>query len=914
MRAILASLAFVLIPCLAGNGLARLWHNDSEERPFGRPATAFAFGIFLWSWLAWAGYLVHSTVYAVALIYLVITLATYGLLLARRSHPGANARATIDPLELGTLLAVLLLAVAYMVVGADQDPSGDEFVHLAYIRKIYERGTLTKADFILSTTDPSINHTYGYNAVYALYGFIARLFHVDPTRLWLYAAAALIPILFSAYYRLSDQVFHQRAIPLLTLALLVGSWVAAPPPAFDLILRSLGQPSSIGLLCYAALVAELLRATDGRPWRLADGLILGLSAASLLAVHPEWWAFSLITAGWVLIYNTVRRHRAASWTSAATVGATCLFSVPMLGTRSRFRLPVAHAIARFDLARYSPFIYHVGRLFAFNPFGFLSPQEWGIVVIALTLLVLSAANSRRRLAAPTALCVLVVLGTAMLPLNPLTAPVLVRLGNAEAGSRIFSIVNIWGLLLLTDVLMASWGRWALLWRRWPLVRWGATVAMSAIAGWSLAGAAIVKLAVGIHKPEVREELLRLLRQIPQDLQAHLVGWVGLAVGVSISALAIAVAGRLAGRDREAPRRRWIPRPGYRVWAPPLAMAILLLAPGSNISLWWGWLEDHFLSEWYGPTLTEFASSQELQRMLAAIEPGSTVLTDNERFVLPFRDVRIVSDLEKQTATGIRINAFLAPVFADNAPIRDVLSRLSAFSPDYLILSPRSSQLAWTRYDRFPAIFQKVFNERIPGLQYYNSRFVVYRLHLGASATAVARVAGGVRVSHGCGTSRRRISGAFQTDMPAWSGQGQGSLLGALPWRWQLLRDTSFFVEDRFDSDLLVDRVSLRIQGRSGLLQDADLYASDDGHAFYACGSLSPVERLRSDEQDWGLNGIRRRARYLRLALHGSGSITIVGMTVYGCDMARQPIHAPPGPLRHSGRRQATDSMNSSLPF
>jgi hypothetical protein len=70
--------------------------------------------------------------------------------------------------------------------------------------------------------------------------------------------------------------------------------------------------------------------------------------------------------------------------------------------------------------------------------------------------------------------------------------------------------------------------------------------------------------------------------------------------------------------------------------------------------------------------------------------------------------------------------------------------LCDLAPDYLVLSPLTSDLAWMRWDNYPKLLEPIFRERVEGIDFLNKTYVVYKVNKEALSrgTAISSVAAG----------------------------------------------------------------------------------------------------------------------------------------------------------------------------
>ena len=153
-------------------------------------------------------------------------------------------------------------------------------------------------------------------------------------------------------------------------------------------------------------------------------------------------------------------------------------------------------------------------------------------------------------------------------------------------------------------------------------------------------------------------------------------------------------------------------------------------PGSFVAPWVWLYSDRVYAQLYGPTLTQTMRSPVLRDLLSQIPPRSRVLTDNPNWLVAFRDVYVVNSVQGETRQGRFINKMVAPVFELESSQAEVLRRLRAlpYPPEYVLLSPRVSNLSWMKYDH-AVPFKKLAEVTAPETTYFTNTFVLYRVDL-----------------------------------------------------------------------------------------------------------------------------------------------------------------------------------------
>ena len=909
-----ALLGFVILPSSAGYALLRLL--DRSPRSFWSiPALSFILGLALWTWLNWLGYLARFSLYTLGAAYVALILILYGWLLWRRkrateenSRPNMAARRDLHSYQeltvggIGVALSVLLIAVVFFFVGTYQDPSTDSYRHLMFIRKLVAQQRMSEDIFYLSSNVPYnlINGNYAYNSVYTLYALLSRLFSVDPARIWFRVPAFLIPVLFSAYYLLAHSLFKKWRFVIASLGFIVLYWAL-----YGHVARVLGGPYSIGLIAYLVLIADYWRALMQEKLQLGRLAVLALCGASMLLLHTQWWAFLLITVGVLIVLLLLHRQLHTSKRVATFLGGILVCSFPLFLPRLEFYRPIAHELASVLISRKSNVLYYVANLYGYNLVKFFPHTFWVFLGLAMLVLIWSLKQKRRVTELGGGYTALMVVSVAFLLANPLTVTGITKLASATISARLVELIPIWGVVLSAFVFVSAWTAMAPWWQRLSVrVRLFLSLAASVFVGTEAMRLFVIRplvgiLAGGIQTPEFREEALNIIStrfHIPAfaltalleySLPVTLVG--GLLVGICLVFIVWRIQGLRARRSAL-----------IGTLAPLSLVLVLLLSPGSYLSPWRYWGSDQFYAQYYGPTLTQTTQSEALGRMFDQIIEGSVVVTDgheSRNLILAFRDVKISGDVHGLVSEGRRINNFIAPVFGRETPVADVLKRILELSPDYLILSPRSSHLSWMRYDHYPEVFNKVFDETISGISYYNNRYVIYKVQLSQverlleSMTVPVSDSATVVDAETCPMQRIKVPYLHELSPEGWV--AAEDKLSDDEWctpdaslTWAFLRDTWFYIEFNLQDIHRVEKLVVRNchPSSSYQLHGLAVFASTDGSSYQEVGSVafSDLDAHGEGEHSWVFEDIGADARYVRVAVYSGKKATIGEVEIYVC--------------------------------
>lgn len=906
-----ALLSFVILPSSAGYALLRLW--DRSSRPlWSIPALSFALGFALWTWLSWVGYLARLSLYALGGAYLAITLVLYGWLLWKRKRITSRLNMEVrgdlrsyqrlSAVEIGVSLSVLLIAVVVFFIGSYQDPSADSYRHLMFIRKLTAQQSMSKEVFYLSSNVPYnlINGNYAYNSIYPLYALFSSLFNVDPARIWFRAPAFLIPVLFSAYYLLAHSLFKKRRFIIASLGFIVLYWAL-----YGHIARVLGGPYSIGFIVYLVVVAEYCRALNQEKRRRGYMTALALCAASVVLLHTQWWAFLLITVGVLIVLLLLHRQLHASKRVVTFLGGILVCSIPLFLPRLEFYRPIAHELGSALLSPKSNVLYYLGNLYGYNLIKLFPLVFWVFLGLAMLVLIWSLKQKRRVTELGGGYTALMVVSVTFLLVNPVTVTAISKLASATISVRLVELIPTWGVLLAAFVFVSAWTAMVPWWQRLSSrVRLLLSLALSFIVSMEAMKLFVIRplldiLAGGIQTPVFREQALAIIKtrfHIPASLLAALLDHsllVILSGGLLVGTCSVFIAWRIQHLRARCSSL-------IVALAPLPLVLVLLLAPGSYLSPWRYWGSDQFYSQYYGPTLTQTVRSEALGRLFNQIPKGSIVMTDgpaSRNLILAFRDVKISGDVHGYLSAGRRINSFIAPVFCIETPMDDVLKRILELSPDYLILSPRSSHLSWVRYDHYPEVFNKVFDETISGITYFNDRYVVYRVQLSniesSLQSMIAEASESIAVTEVGACSMQRVKAPYLHEIlpEGWVASenrlndGDWCTLGA-SLTWTFLRGTWFYIEFDLQYIHCVEKLVVRTceSSSSCQLHDLAVFTSTDGCSYQEAGSLA-FSNLDADgevEHSWVFENIGADARYVRVAVHSGKKTTIGEVEIYVC--------------------------------
>ena len=249
-------------------------------------------------------------------------------------------------------------------------------------------------------------------------------------------------------------------------------------------------------------------------------------------------------------------------------------------------------------------------------------------------------------------------------------------------------------------------------------------------------------------------------------------------------------------------------------------------------------------------------------------------------------------MQGELQQGREINAHFAPVFDFDTPIQKVLLLLQEvpYPPEYLLLTPYRSALSWMKYDRYPEIFEKVFDEVAPEITYFNHRFVLYHLHLNQEVSLteqrIPEVAAPVEVT-ACG---QRLYPSYHS-MPSpdgWGRQGNELYDGSRTQPdhallWVVLRPAWFYVEfSSASSPVYVQQIkiySYRFTSSSHLIEVV-LFAQQGTH-YIPLGYIQLPAFPSSPEREL-VFPVNRFLSNWRLAFFAQGPVSLDEVEIIGC--------------------------------
>jgi hypothetical protein len=904
LKIILALLTFIGLPFSCGLFALRLSKGHDGYAIWELPALSFVLGLLVWAILAFIGYLMQVSLFLLMGGYVIFIVLLLLFSLLKRHSTSRIALNKFDPFDLTILLTVCLLVVVYYFIGAYQDPSADTFRHLAFIRKLADSGILNKDVFFVSSNVPYnlVNGTYAYEILYPLYAGVSKLFGVDPAIVWFHAPAVLIPILASAYYLLATRLFKNRQVALITLVLFLFflAFVANG-------LRALGEPYFIALVGYLVFLASWVRASEQPDWKWGTLLLFSIWGASLLLSHSQWWAYSLMTLAVLVAHHILRWEIRSGARVLVLMGGIGLFSLPVFAFKGEFYGAISQNLGSVLGDRYEATVYKIRDLFAFNPLKTFDISMWIFLVIAIGVIIVALRRNYHQADFGGSFAALSIALITFVMLNPLLVPLISKLATINTVSRMESLAKVWGIFMGAYVIYSSRGwirdRWQSL--SSPVRRW-ISIGIGVGGLGVLVFQPLLRFLYGVQSPVVRQQIQLILTKrfgISEALLRSVASHLGIVLLVG-SLLVGMVLVFLFWKGRRIfgtfLKSAWIRTPRtLQIGAPLALVCFLLVLPGSQLSPWKIVISDQFYSKLYGPTVSQVVSQKAFLQMFATIPKGSVVLTDATNLVLAFHDVKIVGDVHGIDPQAQEANQFIAPLFEFETPKADVIQRLVNVKPDYLLLSPRYSHLAWMKYDNYPDLFQKVYDQVIPGIEYFNNRFVIYKLDLSKAQAILDQEANTVtsqrNTNQGENCDAARIIPGERYEIPPQGWDRTGDELHDGDWNttdgslmWLPLKETWFYIEFDLKGAFNLDRVEVKNNHftSSYHLEGLALFGSDDDTHFSEIKTIPITESLGVGEHHWSFDHLDQSSQYLRLAIQSEGLTTLGEVEIYGCPVVK----------------------------
>ena len=900
---ILALASFVLILMAAGYPIMRFWiESHLKVNIFGATAISFSLGLALWTWLTWIAYLLEFNLYVLLAVYLVSAIGFYALLYVNKMRIDLAQYFQLSGYEWGTFGAMLALMAVYYLVGSFQDPSADSFGHLAFIRKLMEQPIVSVEIFIASANVPYNlgNGAYAYTTIYPLIAAVSQIFSVDPALIWFHLPGVMAFVFISAFLFLAYSALNEKRYVLVFSLLLLLSWAL-----WGHGLRGVGYPNTLSFIMYLVAMGAVLGISIRQiQWSAKFVSVLVFMSASMVLVHSQWWAFLFGTLGLWAIFNLVLRRYREALSGGVVLALVGLFSLPLLFTKTSFYQIIASELENVLLYRYTEKLFYIGNMYAFNLFETLNIQHFLLIICALiSLFFMMRRKLKLEVVLGVAFSAFVVVAIALVMINPVLVPIISEFATTTIAARMRNLIRDWGLLPIAFLIPALLPELRNFWVRTSNFARSAIVVfgVSSIAAFLFYQPAL-RFARNLARPESREAVIQFfseklgigeatLRSIYENIALVIAGG-ALASVIVFAALVILVRFRIAGKIDLKPliQHRALP-----VVLPILLTLGLLIVPSSKLSPWNSIRADVQYGSLYGPTLTQTMRSDQMARLYELFDRESVVVSDFRKSLLAFRDVLIAGDVQNELQSAKEINDYIRPFFDVKTKNQDLLERLIELNPDYFVLSPRHSHLAWMKYDYFGGALSKIFDEVIDGIDYYNNRFVVYRVNTEAAQTALSEssleesIPAKVAPPSDCVSHRLYSAYAYDLEPRGWNPIGNELIDGkwtqtANSLLWVPLRTNWFYIEFDLGDQHYIDRVEVKnYHFSSGYQLNAlRLYGSEDRAKYHLIDSIDFEEKHKLGKHVWLFENVSQNAKSVRIAINSQSSTTIGEVEIYGC--------------------------------
>lgn len=915
MALILALPLLILIPVLSGLPLLYLWNprRFALRSKIEIAALSFSWGFFLWTWLTWVAYQIQLHVFSLLLIYAGISALLYGLAFIRhkRTTHGDVLRSIDDSIDLSSetlsksnwalIATVILMGVVFFFAGSYQDPSSDSVRHLAFITRIDSQQVLSKDVFFLSENLPytTLSTNNAFSAIYPIHAAISSLLSVEPSQLWFHAPGVMVPFLLIVYFVFATAVFRSRLTGFLTLILLIVYWGIEGHG-----LRGSGYPNAIGLIVYLGLFAETFWLIQNERWNIYRWICLGAMGSCLLVIHTQWWLFFLLTLGVLFIQMLLQRSLLKLSRVLLCGMAVAVASIPFLISKLEFYLNV-QGLQVMSTDRYLNRLYMIGDHFAVNPLSF-GIFEWAFTIAGLFFVIQALRSRENKGGISSQFAALMILLIIFIQLNPILVPIIAQFGTATLVFRLGSLLNLWGIFLLASLLTLHKSQLIDVWQSSSsLIRRAAVLLIVAGALFVFLVRPLQSALLDLRNHPIGQRLISILTDdlgLSESLLRSLFPLLAaglLIVSVGLSLILIRLLSPIWQRHREAlvHKNLWIKRDAI-AFSLVFVSVVMLIAPGSELSPIRIARFDNTVATLYGPTLSQVNSSNQLQQMLDLFPKRSLIMTDARKFVAGFADIKLVGDVQGFPPAGRELNQSIQPIFEQETSDRKALELLIKYAPDYLVLSPLYSHLAWMKYDDYSEVLTKIFEERIPELDYYNKLFVVYEVDVIAAQAYLEagfqRVPAPVPAASPVPCEINMIGFTYTLDLNPRGRTPNGDELSDGQWsstdeslHWALNRETWFYIELRLEDEHFIDRIEVKNRHLSSSyrLNELGLYMSHDGLDFLLVDNLVFTEPHGGGIHEWAFSDLQRNARAIRLAVRSSGPTTLGEIEIFGCPAA-----------------------------
>jgi len=899
MLSLITALAlFVLTPVVLGYLFRKSLLGKQSSRSYATViAESFAIGFCIVAWLSLLGYALRLQLFWLGglIILTAAILATTAILRRGRVNSPLGGNSYIFVV---VLVCALILAFAYFFIGPYQDPSADTARHLAFIMRLAESGVLSDEVFRLSSLVPDngLTANYGYNCTYPIFALLAKTFSLNSAEFYLRLPAFITPILLFTFYAFYRRFIGSHAAAITAVAALLTLWAGGANS-----LRQIGYPYLFGLILYYTLLSISMRSLNDENNRLSIGksVLLGALAAALLVIHNQWWAFYIGTLGLLLIFQIIRKKWQSALPLLVTVGSVTAFSVVPLLMRLSFLRGMTGELISERLAGLGYRIYHLGSLYAFNPFTSFPGLSPLYISTAFSVALVAVFKGVRKMPVSISFPAFVVIVTFLILICPLTVTLISTYGTPTLAKRLLQIPEFWGFILTIAVLYHS-SKQLLAARR-------EQVEQSNVIG--LAGTFLYSTGTLFFLP-----LVAMFRPLHQMLV-----WTGAVSAVLITFIFLLFEKRmiraLSGAVEQITQllirlNKGLFRPHNQLGKHLLILFFmayplgLLLLPQSHLSFRWNENLDEFVGQRYGPTIEQTLASEKMFRVFRLTEDKAVVVTDNWDFLLAYDDVLVPGDVNNEIRKDINNN--ISTILNYKTQPVQAMRLLKKLSADYVLLAPPSSHIGWKRFDSYPSVFQLLFREKIDGIDYSNNVFALYKIDKQALDNVLLREEALAAPRQGETAPYegpiRKLEPRYTLDLrPSYPEKPSGRELTDGSWNstsdsltWVPMVRTWSHVEFDLGDDYALDRVvilntHLTTKHQMGGLA---LFAEIAGGRFKELGQIIMDKPSAPGEHAWQFECAGFRTRRIRVAFGLWGTTTIGEIEIY----ARGPQGAQAGVL------------------
>ena len=352
-------------------------------------SATLAWGLTLVFGALWVTFLLQASLTLTLVLILVAGAAAAVPALRRPALPDLPGRWQVW--VAGAVLGLLLWHVAGEI-------GGDGLFHLARVRKLVAFGDLSLSA-VNEFPDGGLHPGYAFPLWHGFLALVAKVAHVDPTKVVLHEASILAPLAVLAAYEAGYALFRRVGPAAAAAAAGVGLVVMAPGHGGAFTALALPATASRQLLVPAALALAL--ETARRP---ARGMLATAAAASLVlaVVHPTYAIFlwipfaGFLAVRWAWSREELRDGALALAALMLPAAAFFVWLLPVIRSTASVGPDAAERARALD--------QYAGQLHVRSTDSFsLAPEVFGragaVAVAALLLIPLTALATKRRWAA-----------------------------------------------------------------------------------------------------------------------------------------------------------------------------------------------------------------------------------------------------------------------------------------------------------------------------------------------------------------------------------------------------------------------------------------------------------------------------------------------------------------------------------